>query len=157
MGIVRQLLEQLNGKMLEFNFRNGPLRKKYDGLKYALKRVEDLLFEASLVIKSEDDAIEQDFKRQRRLDTSGDLLSVSDFDAIRTRLDHHDMLREDVIKKSRDIQKLAKQAIFSLHRSKEGDATEKLETCKKLVTEIMDSAVTEVRRTVQVVLILLHY
>jgi predicted translin family RNA/ssDNA-binding protein len=31
-AICRTLVAQLNGKMLEFDFRNGPLRKKYDGI-----------------------------------------------------------------------------------------------------------------------------
>lgn len=130
--------------MLEFDFRNGPLRRKYDGLKYALKLVEDIVFETSLVNKSEDEAIEQDAKRQRRMDSADDLISVADFDAIKVRLDHFDALREDVIKKTRDIQKLSKQAIFSLHRSQEADAAAKLDSCKHLALALMDSAVTEV-------------
>ena len=35
--------------MLEFDFRNGPIRRKYDGLKYALKTIEDIVYEISLV------------------------------------------------------------------------------------------------------------
>jgi hypothetical protein len=35
--------------MLEFDFRNGPLRKKYDVLKYALKSIEDIVYEMSLL------------------------------------------------------------------------------------------------------------
>jgi hypothetical protein len=38
----------INAKMLEFDFRNGPLRRKYDGLKYVLRSVEDITFEMSL-------------------------------------------------------------------------------------------------------------
>jgi hypothetical protein len=34
--------------MLEFYFRNGPLRRKFDGLKYALKKVETIVFELSM-------------------------------------------------------------------------------------------------------------
>jgi len=44
----RQVVLQLNGKMLEFDFRNGPLRRKYDGLKYSLKTIEDISYELSL-------------------------------------------------------------------------------------------------------------
>ena len=47
--ICRTLVTQLNGKMLEFDFRNGPIRRKYDGLKYALKTIEDIVYEISLV------------------------------------------------------------------------------------------------------------
>lgn len=33
---------------LQFDFRNGALRKKFDGLKYTLKRMETTLYEQSL-------------------------------------------------------------------------------------------------------------
>jgi predicted translin family RNA/ssDNA-binding protein len=48
-SICRSLLVELNAKMLEFDFRNGQLRRKYDGLKYALKKLEDITYELSLV------------------------------------------------------------------------------------------------------------
>lgn len=48
MLLCKSFLSALNGKMLEFFFRNGPLRRKYDGLKYALKRVENIVFELSM-------------------------------------------------------------------------------------------------------------
>lgn len=140
--LARRLLEQLNGKMLEFDFRNGPLRRKYDGLKYALKLVEDIVFEASLVNTTEEQAVQQDAKRQRLMET--EMLPIADFDAIKSRLDKIDALREDVIKKSRDVQKLSKQAIFSMHRGQESDAGAKLNTCKELAVAIFDLAVTSV-------------
>jgi len=46
--ICREFVTELNGKMLEFDFRNGPLRRKYDGLKYCLRTIEDIIFELSL-------------------------------------------------------------------------------------------------------------
>jgi hypothetical protein len=39
----------LNGQLMGFDFRNGPLRRKYDGVKWGLRRLEDLLFEQSLL------------------------------------------------------------------------------------------------------------
>ena len=47
--LCREILTALNGQMLEFDLRNGPLRRKYDSLKYALRRVEDIWYELSLV------------------------------------------------------------------------------------------------------------
>lgn len=35
-AITRDMLEALFGKLLEFDFRNGPLRKKYDGVSPSL-------------------------------------------------------------------------------------------------------------------------
>ncbi|KAJ1458951.1 hypothetical protein M885DRAFT_435750, partial [Pelagophyceae sp. CCMP2097] len=43
---------RLHEAMLEFDLRNGPLRRKFDGLKYSLRRLEDLLYEQSLVGRS---------------------------------------------------------------------------------------------------------
>lgn len=44
----RDLVEALMGQMLRFDLRNGAIRKKYDGLKYTLKRMEQTLYELSL-------------------------------------------------------------------------------------------------------------
>lgn len=44
----RDLVEALMGVFLQFDLRNGSLRKKYDGLKYTLKKMENTLYELSL-------------------------------------------------------------------------------------------------------------
>ena len=41
-------MDALMGIFLKFDFRNGSLRKKYDSLKYTLKKVENTLYEMSL-------------------------------------------------------------------------------------------------------------
>jgi len=46
--VVRDLLDALFGKMLELDLRNGELRRKYDGVKYAVQKVEQLLYELEL-------------------------------------------------------------------------------------------------------------
>jgi predicted translin family RNA/ssDNA-binding protein len=45
----------------------------------------------------------------------------------RERMETYDKLREDVIKQSRDIQKLSKQAIYSVHRGALQDSRTKLD------------------------------
>lgn len=132
-AVCRTIITQLNAKMLEFDFRNGPLRRKYDGLKYALKNIEDITYELSLLKDVDemaiDDAVaseERPNKRARQgsvgeadADSAQDelhLLPGGEIDDIRARMDAYDKLREQVIKDSRDVQKLAKQAIFSVHR-----------------------------------------
>ena len=40
--------------MLEFYFKNGPLRRKFDGLKYARKTVESVMFDLSLIPQGND-------------------------------------------------------------------------------------------------------
>ena len=44
----RDVVDALMGIFLKFDFRNGALRKKYDSLKYTLKKMENTLYEMSL-------------------------------------------------------------------------------------------------------------
>ena len=153
--ICRILVSQLNGKMLEFDFRNGPLRRKYDGLKYALKTIEDIMYETSLLenIPFPD---EMPSKRQKvdgsvsvegvdsmsiAVDTAVDeasLLDIASINAIRDRMEIYDKLREDVIKQSRDVQKLSKLAIYSVHRGSLTDSKSKLDQAMKLAVKILE-------------------
>lgn len=45
---IRDFVEALYGEMLKFDFRNGELRRKFDGIKYDLKKLEDLVLDLSL-------------------------------------------------------------------------------------------------------------
>lgn len=49
----------------------------------------------------------------------------------------YDEQREAVIKRSRDIQKLSKQAIFSLHRGATDEARSRLEGAEKAARELL--------------------
>ncbi len=44
---IKDFLEQLYGELLEFDFRNGDIRRKFDGIKYDLQKLEDMAFEIS--------------------------------------------------------------------------------------------------------------
>jgi predicted translin family RNA/ssDNA-binding protein len=46
-------------------------------------------------------------------------------------------MRESVIKQSRDIQKLSKQAIFSLHGGKTADAQSKLSQASQIAKDVL--------------------
>ena len=123
--------------MLEFDFRNGPLRRKYDGLKYCLKNLEDLSFELSLRVGTEDDRL----KKKRKLDSDAGeetdiLIDTDEIKAIRDRMDSYDKLREKVIKDCRDVQKLAKQSIFAVIRGSLDDARKKIANCIKFAEEV---------------------
>ena len=67
--LCRDLVDALNGQLMAFDFRNGPLRRKYDSVKYALKRQEDLLYEQSLIAPLDDvpttEGVENVSKRAR--------------------------------------------------------------------------------------------
>ena len=41
--LCRDLVDAVNGAFLQFDFRNGPLRRRYDGIKYTLKKLETTL------------------------------------------------------------------------------------------------------------------
>jgi predicted translin family RNA/ssDNA-binding protein len=46
--IIKELVSEIYGEMIKFDFRNGDLRKKFDGIKYDLKKIEDLVFEIKI-------------------------------------------------------------------------------------------------------------
>lgn len=132
--IVSKVLEML----LEFDFRNGPLRRKYDGTKYKLKTLETVLYELSVAgagggnkASSGETTEGGPLKKMKLEDKKGGDVDMTDYDAsgtipndeiaaIKLRMDHRDALRERLIKACRDGQKSAKQSIFALHR---GDTT----------------------------------
>jgi len=126
--IARDLVEQLNMQLLKFDFRNGPLRRKYDGIKYALKKLETILYELSVTEKdtnnlpvtdAKEDIMEPASKRAKINSSENDCslyLDVTELDEIRLRMEKRDEIRETLIKKCRDGQKMSKQAIFALHR-----------------------------------------
>ena len=151
---VSLILEEL----LQFDFRNGPLRRKYDSTKYALKTLETVLYELSVAgavgghasLVSDESSppvkkmkIAEDDKKQEEEDAtmeeaageeSSSAIPTKEIAALRERMDHRDKLRERLIKTCRDGQKAAKQSIFAMHR---GDANKSLkllnevETCVK--------------------------
>ncbi len=46
--LIKELVSEIYGELLKFDFGNGDLRKKFDGIKYELKKVEDLVLELKL-------------------------------------------------------------------------------------------------------------
>jgi predicted translin family RNA/ssDNA-binding protein len=145
-GICREIIVQLNEKMLEMDFRNGPVRRKYDGLKYALKNIEDVTYELSLLdtddSSSTSSSSDGPAAKKARTDDNNEskpvLIPVAEIDAIKGRLDAYDKLREGVIKDSRDVQKLSKQAIFSIHRQNIKQATAQLNEALEKAKVIMN-------------------
>ncbi|KAH7618827.1 putative Translin [Nannochloris sp. 'desiccata'] len=80
----------------------------------------------------------QPAKRQRSASVAATSPSVdiSEFDQIVQELSSYDQQREIVIKRSRDIQKLSKQAIYSLHRGDDFDASNKLKLAETAAAEL---------------------
>jgi predicted translin family RNA/ssDNA-binding protein len=130
---ARNLVSELLDYLLQFDFRNGLLRRKYDGTKYALKNLETLLYELSVTGGGEGQP--PDTKRTKlEASTSSCLHAVADeLEAIRARVVHRDDLRETLIKKCRDGQKAAKQAIYALHRQDVVRAEKLLQECEACI------------------------
>lgn len=57
---IRDILDEFYAQLINFDFRNGALRKKYDALKYAVKKVETLMYELSLQTVSTASAADPD-------------------------------------------------------------------------------------------------
>jgi len=43
-------------EMMKFDFKNGQLRRKYDGVKYAVKKCENILYELSITMRASGDS-----------------------------------------------------------------------------------------------------
>lgn len=163
-NLVRDVLEYL----MRFDFRNGMLRRKYDGVKYALKTCETVLYELSVTgcRVGEDSAgggcemVEQPEKRFKQnpvedhtippssndgtktCSTTSTPLTPSttkgiqkELETIRQRIEHRDDVRETLIKRCRDAQKKAKQAIYALHRGDNKRADMLLRECETITKD----------------------
>jgi len=148
---ARDSVSLILDELLEFDFRNGPLRRKYDSTKYALKNLETVLYELSVAgavgghqlsngddggpaskkMKTDDGATTEDNDDMEEDPPSP--IPKEDIKALRERMDHRDKLRETLIKTCRDGQKAAKQAIFALHRGDSERATKLLTDCENCV------------------------
>ena len=159
-ALVRQILEYL----MQFDFRNGNLRRKYDGTKYALKTLETVLYELSVTgakgsagggddddargkpppakkIKTDQDesaaatAAEEENESEKSLE--------QELDDLRKRMESRDQLRETLIKRCRDAQKAAKQAIYALHRGDAKKSHDLIKDCEKCIVEDLMPIVIE--------------
>lgn len=129
MKAATSLVTECQDFLLQMDFRNGPLRRKYDGVKYSLQALETLLYELSITGATLEETAytaTSEAKRIKTEDTS--LVPTEELLSIKNRMDHRDELRESLIKKCRDSQKAAKQSIFALHR---GDTKRTLDLLKE--------------------------
>jgi predicted translin family RNA/ssDNA-binding protein len=143
---ARNLVNEILDYLMQFDFRNGPLRRKYDGTKYALKTLETLLYELSVTgatldgHDSGEGTEEEPQAKKQKIDTGKpqELL-----DAIRSRMEHRDEMREKLIKKCRDSQKAAKQAIYALHREDFHKAAKLIQQCEDSIQNDLFPIVNE--------------
>eukprot|EP00948_MAST-09A_sp_MAST-9A-sp1_P000424 g424.t1 len=163
---AKHFLHTLNKQLLQFSFRNGDCRRRFDGVKYTIQKVEQTIYEISLVApttpssssspKSRSDSPKlsqeqrelsssmqspakrpklissEEEEEQKSIDHNNkskmaeevgtkifgeDVLAflTQSLISLKKRYEKYDSQRELTIKRSRIVQKLAKQAIFRLH------------------------------------------
>ena len=154
--LCHRFVQALQGKFVEFDFRNGPVRRKYDGVKYVVRQLEDTLYELSLVSGKQGGDSEEGgppAKRARVDDaeaaaaapptppSAATAAALAEIDGIRTRNETYDKLREQVIKRTRDVQKLSKNAVYSLHRADLAKATAQLTEARAKAVSIYTDAI----------------
>jgi predicted translin family RNA/ssDNA-binding protein len=137
-----RLVQACMESLLHFDFRNGPLRRKYDAVKYAIRTLETLLYELSVTGSSNENA---PVKRPRVEDNDNEvsILPVEELESLRKRMEHRDNLRENLIKRCRDGQKAAKQAIYALHRNDKNRAVQLLTECEQIIQNDLFPIVAE--------------
>ena len=135
-GVARDVTSALLEALLAFDLRNGPLRRSYDSLKYVVRRLEDTLYELSLTADVTDSG-GSDTK------AAGPFVDAAALEATRERYEAADAAREVAIKKCRDLQKLSKNAIFSLHRGQQQKAETQLEQACEGARALLASAETD--------------
>jgi predicted translin family RNA/ssDNA-binding protein len=45
--VIKNFVEDIYGEFLKFDLRNGNLRKKYDSIKWNLKKLEEIMYDLS--------------------------------------------------------------------------------------------------------------
>eukprot|EP00980_Cylindrotheca_fusiformis_P009797 scaffold2156_cov115-Cylindrotheca_fusiformis.AAC.22 len=136
--LARDLVTELLDHLMKYDFRNGNLRRKYDGVKYSLKTCETILYELSVTgasVPSEEPAL-----KKAKVESSS-LLPLDELNALHQRMMEKDEIREQLIKKCRDGQKLAKQAIYALHRGE--DASSLIQKCEECIVRDLQPLVAQ--------------
>jgi len=128
---ARDTVSNILQELLEFDWRNSPLRRKYDSTKYALKQLETVLYELSVAgalggqevgggpknkrIKVDENSqgmVEEEKCNDLEMEPSALDVFKQEIAKIKERMDYRDKLRENLIKTSRDGQKSAKVSIL---------------------------------------------
>jgi len=128
-------VQGLEQALMQFDFRNSEVRRRFDGVKYVVKKLETLAYEVDLAKKrasaaasvGRENAVGQESEEPPAKKARVDVVASSDagktsavdlrlLQSIKERYDHFDGLREQTLKRSRDVVKTAKNAIFALQR-----------------------------------------
>ncbi|CAE7248683.1 unnamed protein product [Symbiodinium necroappetens] len=137
----------------EFDFRNSTLRHRYDSVKYVVKRLETIAYEVDLAQQrqsaslasgtartaSEDPPSEVKAQEPAETGTAVDLALLGE---MKERYDKFTDTRDQVIKRSRDVGKAAKNAVYALQRADFKKADGNLALCAKEANNIWQEHVS---------------
>jgi len=129
----------LEQALMQFDFRNSEVRRRFDGIKYAVKKLETLAYEVDLAKKRAaaasgaaiDGQTEEPPAKRAKVEGEATAIDIKILQGIKERYDHFDRLREQTYKRSRDVLKNAKNAIFALQRDDFKKADTMLSQCAK--------------------------
>ncbi|CAE7869388.1 unnamed protein product, partial [Symbiodinium sp. KB8] len=136
-----------------FDFRNSTLRHRYDSVKYMVKRLETIAYEVDLAQQrqsaslasgtartaSEDPPSEVKAQEPAETGTAVDLALLGE---MKERYDKFTDTRDQVIKRSRDVGKAAKNAVYALQRADFKKADGNLALCAKEANNIWQEHVS---------------
>jgi predicted translin family RNA/ssDNA-binding protein len=142
---ARNLVQEILEYLVMFDFRNGYLRRKYDLTKYSLTTLETILYELSVTgggtftdiewEDSGDEDGEEHPKKRAKWESSATGSIRGELDGILERMEHREDLRETLMKKCRNGQAAAKQAIYALQRDDPARARELLIRCEECISK----------------------
>jgi len=125
---ARDLVDDLLQHLLDYDFQNDYLWRKFEDTKYALKTLETIMYEVN--ITADDDM--QPLKKRAKLAST---LPIDDLQAVFDRIEHRENLRKQLSGICRKIRKYTRQAIYRLHRDDFGKAFQHLTESEKLLKE----------------------
>lgn len=154
--------QALEEALMQFDLRNSELRRRFDGVKYCVKRFETLAYEVDLALQraaagaaasgaaaagADEDAAGAVAPAEGPVaDAAPGVVTVIDLSllgSIKIRYDAFDATREQVLKRARDVLKCAKNAIYALQRGDFRKADGELTQCAKDANSIHEQLVGE--------------
>lgn len=153
--------QALEEALMQFDLRNSELRRRFDGVKYCVKRFETLAYEVDLALQraaagaavapAAVDAAGTAASAEHpvvaeQVEAASGEVAVVDLrllGGIKKRYDAFDATREQVLKRARDVLKCAKNAIYALQRGDFRKADAELTQCAKDANSIHEQLVGE--------------
>lgn len=122
--ICLRLAQGLEEVLMQFSFRNSALRQRFDGVKYSVKRLESLSYEITMARQRAGG-----FTTSQPSSTEDAALDMEVLNDSKRLYEEFDENREQVMKRSRDVVKAAKNAIYALQREDWKRADSQIQLC----------------------------